>query len=600
MESRTAFLSADGTDVFNWFSSGAGEVNAHRKYLNRINVFPVADGDTGTNLSVTLGAMVAAPVRTDSFSRMLQALSQSALEGAHGNSGIIFAAYVNGLAFEGRTYERVTLSEFASVAFNAVRHLYQAVERPVEGTMLSTIRDWAEFLHGNHQRYPNFQELFSAAYRTAVASMEKTKKQLDVLRRNHVVDSGAAGFVRFLSGVNRVFTGDFAPADIAEETAETAPLDIAGESVAYRYCTEALVEAAEADDVAEAIRPALRALGDSLIVTRLGGGVKVHIHTDAPDQVMERLSVFGPLRDQKADDMLLQSRLRLVTGGVGLVTDSIADLPDGFLLENNVAVAPLGVLVKGNSYLDKITIRLPRLFREMDAAEGYPTTSQPEPARIRALLAAQLEKFDSLIVLSVSSALSNTYQAFVQAARALSTPEKPVTVVDTHLNSGAQGLMVKLAADKVREGATHEEILRAVTERIPRTKIYVCLNTLAYAAPGGRVPNTVGRLGTALGLRPIMTLDARGHGAAFGAAFSQAGLTRRIMRLARRAVARGGVEAYGIVHGANPQLADEYREQLTQIVGKPPAFVSEISSAVAVHSGPGTVAVCLIQGKEDS
>jgi uncharacterized protein len=606
MEQNAALLSANGIDVFTWFSSGAGEVSAHRKYLNLINVFPVADGDTGTNLSTTLKAMVSAPLPTRSFSRMLQSLSQSALESAHGNSGIIFASYVNGLALEGHAYERVSAAEFASVAFNAVKHLYRAVEHPVEGTMLSTIRDWAAFLHGNHQRYPDFQQLFSAAYHAAAASMEKTRMQLDVLRRNNVVDSGAAGFVRFLEGINRVFTEGREPV-LAEETpTETAPIAVREETTAYRYCTEALVETEDAkasdnDDATDEIRQALRPLGDSLIVARLGKSVKIHIHTDVPDQVMEKLAAFGPLRDQKADDMALQNRLRRTAkGGVGLVTDSIADLPDRFLLENNVTVAPLGVLVQGNAYLDKITIRLPRLFKEMDAAEGYPTTSQPEPGRIRALLAARLEQFDSLIVLSVSSGLSNTYQSFVQAAKALSTPEKPVTVVDTRLNSGAQGLMVKLAADLIRAGATHETIVRAVERRIPQTKIYVCLNTLAYAVRGGRVPDTVGKLGAAVGLRPIMTLDARGHGAAFGAAFSQAGLTRRIMRLARRTLKRKGVEAYGIVHGGNPLLAAEYQEQLTRIVGKPPAFVSEISSAVAIHSGPGTVAVCLTEGKGDS
>jgi len=173
-------------------------------------------------------------------------------------------------------------------------------------------------------------------------------------------------------------------------------------------------------------------------------------------------------------------------------------------------------------------------------------------------------------------------------------------VIDTRLNSGAQGLLVKLAADMVAQGRTHDEIVEAVQARIPRTRIFVCLNTLAYAVRGGRVPNTVGKVGMALGMRPIMTLDKTGHGAAFGVAFSQAGLTRKIMRLVRRAMARGGVEAYSIVHGDNLPLATQYQEQLTRITGKPPAFISEISAAVALHAGPGTVAVCITEGGAQS
>ncbi|MCE5342554.1 MAG: DegV family protein [Eubacteriales bacterium] len=252
-------------------------------------------------------------------------------------------------------------------------------------------------------------------------------------------------------------------------------------------------------------------------------------------------------------------------------------------------------LARGTAYLDKITLKLKQLFSEMERPDDYPTSSQPEPERIRTLLAARLEQFNSLIVLSVSSALSNTWQTVAQIARQLETPEKRITVIDTHLNSGAQGLMVKLAAERIAGGATHDEVVKAVTERLSRTKIYVCLNTLLYAVRGGRVPNTVGKLGIKLGMRPIMTLDARGHGAAFGVAFSQKGLTRKILRLARHAQERKGVEAYAIVHGGNPVLAAAYEAELTRITGQKPAFIAEVSAAVAIHSGPGTVAVCLTE-----
>jgi uncharacterized protein len=194
----------------------------------------------------------------------------------------------------------------------------------------------------------------------------------------------------------------------------------------------------------------------------------------------------------------------------------------------------------------------------------------------------------------VADKLSGTYQALVKAAKDLETPGKKITVVDTRLNSGAQGLLVMHAADLINKGLPHDEIVASVRERIPRTKIFVCLNTLAYAVRGGRVPNTIGQIGMKLGLRPIMTLDAQGHGAAFGVAFSRQGLTRKIIRLVRKTMDKTGIEAYGIVHGSNLPLAKEYKEQLTRITGLSPAFISEISSAVAIHSGPGTVAVCYI------
>lgn len=595
----------DGHDVLGWFASGAREVAAHRKYLNGINVFPVADGDTGSNLTATLRAMAEQPQPSPSFAQMLQGISQRGLEGARGNSGIIFASYVSGLAQEGSAFDRVGVRDFARIAFGAVKHLYRAVENPQEGTLMSVIRDWATFLHRNCERYLGFTSLMSEAYRVAQLSLERTRTQLEALRRNNVVDSGAAGFVRFLEGVNRVLAdGLRAPVTEAADPEEAAPLlAMEEETPALRYCTEALVDISavpetEYDALADRALEALRPLGDSLIVSARGGRLKAHIHTNAPDAAVEKLEAFGAPLWQKADDMALQTRLRArEAGGVGIVTDSIADLPDATLLEHRVAVVPMGVLLGEATYLDKTTLRLPRLFREMDAPDGYPTSSQPEPARIRSLLEASLMQFDSLVVLSVSGNLSGTFEAFTKAARQLEAeyPGKRITVVDTRLNSGAQGLLVRLAAERAAAGDSHEQLVQAITERIPRTHIYVCLNTLRYAVRGGRVPDTVGKLGMRLGMRPIMTLDRQGHGAAFGVAFSQAGLTRKIMRLMRRAMRRGGVEAYAIVHGDNPALANEYKEQLTRITGQPPAFISEVSAAVALHAGPGTVAVCLIE-----
>ena len=148
----------------------------------------------------------------------------------------------------------------------------------------------------------------------------------------------------------------------------------------------------------------------------------------------------------------------------------------------------------------------------------------------------------------------------------------------------------------IDQGLSHEEIVSRIESMVPRTKIYVCLNTLAYAVRGGRVPDTVGKLGIRLGMRPIMTLDQEGNGAAFGVAFSQAALTKKIIKLVRHTMQKKGIAAYSIVHGDNLPLAQEYADAITKITGNAPAFIAEISSVVALHAGPGTVAVCLLAG----
>ena len=467
MEREIFLREADGLDVMNWFTSGAQEVASHMRYLNAINVFPVADGDTGTNLSSTLRAMVERPAKTRSFAKMLEGMSASALESARGNSGIIFASYINGIAIEARQYEAVGIKEFSDIAYGAVKHLYEAVEHPQEGTLMSVIRDWATFLSHTHEKYPGFQELFAAAYQSAAASLERTRMQLEVLRKRNVVDSGAAGFVRFLQGVNRTFSKETPHAE-EDGTPEPAPADPDEKNAAFRYCTEALVDVSGGADRAEAalpgaVRRALGEYGDSLIVTSQSGRLKVHIHTNQPERVMERLGAFGRLIEQKADDMHLQNGLQAADkGGIGLLTDSIADLPDEYKLANRISTLPMGVLVGGEAYLDKYTIGLERLFREMDKPEDYPTSAQPEPGRIQKMLDELLERFDSLIVLSVASGLSGTWQAVTQAAKRMDPTGERITVIDTKLNSGAEGLLVKKAAELIAGGLRHGEVVAAV------------------------------------------------------------------------------------------------------------------------------------------
>lgn len=595
MDYQLDLQQANGFDLLDWFSSGAQEVAAHKKYLNDINVFPVADGDTGTNLATTLRAMVEKPARARSFAGMLQAISKSGLESARGNSGIIFASFVNGIAQECPAADEVDVKEFSTIANRAVKHLYAAVEHPVEGTLMSIIRDWAAFLDTNKDRFTGFRELFSNAYLSAMASLERTREQLQVLKKHNVVDSGAAGFVRFLQGINLAFSRVRVQEPVEDLAA--IPVITGEEETAFRYCTEALVDTSAAGAIdLDALKHALAKLGDSLIVNNREGRLKVHVHTNTPERLMEQLAPLGAFIEQKADDMALQNRLRaLPRGGVGLMTDSIADIPDDYKLSHAIATLPMGVMIDGSAYLDKSTIQLEQLFTRMGQKEGYPTSSQPEPGRITALLNQLVDHFDSLIILSVADRLSGTYQALVKAVSLLA-PEKKITVIDTKLNSGAQGLLVRAAAEMAEQGLSHDEIVSRVEAMIPRTKIYVCLNTLSYAVRGGRVPDTVGKIGNKLGMRPIMTLDSAGNGAAFGVAFSQAALTKKIFRLVKSTMEKKGIEAYSIVHGGNRALANEYAEEITRITGKAPAFITEISSVVALHAGPGTVAVCLTEG----
>jgi len=587
-----------GTDLYGWFKYGAEEVHEHRKYLNSINVFPVADGDTGSNLVITLRAMVDKTNRKPAFNSMLQEISQSGLANARGNSGIIFAAYVNAMSLEAGSFEKIGLSDFAKIANHAVKGMYQAIDQPVEGTIISVIKDWATFLAQNHQRYQGFLEFFRDSQLIAAQSLERTKEQLELLRKNNVVDSGAAGFLLFIQGINRFLASEpLHKIQTEEEEFVVDQIDLhQTEKILYRYCTTISVEieAGMLDTgLNDRIKVDLREFGDSLLITTMEQRLKIHIHTNTPELVVDRLRKWGRILDQIVDDMELQNRIinRRISP-IGILTDSIADLSDQIVLEQQIPILPLGLLLDDLVYLDKTTIRLQQLFSRMKATTHHPTSSQAEPGRISQYLQWAAEHFESLILITVSSQMSGTHSALEMEAKRLQAMGKKISVIDSLLNSGAQGLIVKAACEARSQGVDHDRIVALVEERIAKTKIFVCLNTLEYAAKGGRVPNTVGRIGNMLGLRPIMSIDESGKGIAFGAAFSQKGITKRIMKLVDEALQQGGISDYCIVHADNLSLAMEYKEIMRNKIGKEPAFITEISSVVAIHSGPGCVAVC--------
>ena len=589
MKSKTI----DGYDIREWFRFGLQEVELNKKHINAINVFPVPDGDTGTNLTMTLKAMAERPVSTRSFSNMIERISESGLAHARGNSGIIFASYINGIAIEGKIHETVNLSEFSAVAHKAVDYAYKSIVKPVEGTMISVIRDWAFFLFSNHNKFEFFEDLLAEAYQIAKISLYKTTEKLEILKKNNVVDAGGEGFVRFLKGINSIFNQEDVP--IVEEDIHTEAFLIDNNNhSAFRYCTEMFLKFAGEEP--QEIRNKLQLLGDSLIMTSNNNKTRVHLHTNHPEKMMLVLKEYGEILDQKVDDMRLQNQvLYSRNSDIAILTDSIADISDDLMIKYQIHSLPLTILVDDVQFLDKSTIDLKGLFGSISLSKTYPTSSQPEPKRVQEKLNYLLEHYKSIIIITVAEKLSGTFSVFKREADRLEKLGHRVTVIDSKLNSGAQGLLVKKAAELLKSGCNHEEIVKGVLECIPKIKIYVCLETIENAIRGGRVPNTIGRLGIAIGARPIMTLDANGKGSAFGVGFSKKGITKKILTLIRKTKKEKGIQSYSIVHAENIELANMYEDLLTDITGKKPEFVTNISAVTAIHSGPGSVAVSLME-----
>jgi len=191
----------DGRNLYYAFIAGARKVIENQVELNRINVFPVNDGDTGTNLAATIRSVTESLHPHRSYKITADRIAEATLINARGNSGIIFAQFFYGLSNETGEFRSVTPKQFAESLKKSVSYVYAAVARPVEGTMLTVIKDFANHIYNSHNKFSDFNHMLSSSYEILKKSLHETKSKLAVLGKNNVVDAGAKGFVLFFEGI---------------------------------------------------------------------------------------------------------------------------------------------------------------------------------------------------------------------------------------------------------------------------------------------------------------------------------------------------------------------------------------------------------------
>lgn len=571
--------------------AGALAVVREQETLNRINVFPVPDADTGNNLAATVRA-VAAAVRFPfgiSLGQTARLAADAALDGARGNSGAIFAQFLHGLADGIGNRVHITTVEFATAARRGSQSAEQALAQPVEGTILSVLRAWAAGLEENAKRVRDFRELWKRALVHAQEALANTPRQLQVLARHGVVDAGAQGFVYFLEGIARFF-GDRKAADWQRAgltLAQTTPFAAAHAdfTTTYRFCSEGLLTGTQLDR--KAIACAVAPLGDSLVVAGGGSRLRVHLHTNAPQRLFAILAGFGALERTKIDDMVLQ-QMAVRERSIAIVTDSTCDLPEVTAHALNLIRVPLSITFGDDSFTDGVTITAPEFYQRLATSSAVPKTSQPAVGVFRTTFAKLLEHHDAVISLHLTGALSGTYQAALAAARAVD-PER-IRVIDTRQIAGSLGLVVEAVGEAIAAGADLARIEALAREFSADSRLFAVLGSLDLAVRGGRVKPAVGRIARLLGLKPIFTVDSEGRGVPTGARVGFRSAVRSlVVRVARFAEGR---PVRLLVCHANAVGAGEYlAELLARRFGNSEIPIVNLAPVLAAHVGPGSVAV---------
>ena len=307
------------------FLSGANQLNAKKDLINELNVFPVPDGDTGTNMTMTIlsAAREVNSVEGDKLKDILKAMSGGALRGARGNSGVILSQLIRGFTkelAEGGDIDSLTLAK----AFQrAVETAYKAVMKPKEGTILTVAKGMADKIMELSLTEEEILPLMEKVYAHGEEVLEHTPELLPVLKEAGVVDSGGAGLMAVMEGALRSLRGEKIVLDLElKESGAVSALvgerknrgEISTADIRFGYCTEFMVNGDHAftDDEVDALRSYLNGIGDSIVCFSDEEMIKVHVHTNHPGEAFEKGLSMGYLSKMKVDNMRLEHHELLI------------------------------------------------------------------------------------------------------------------------------------------------------------------------------------------------------------------------------------------------------------------------------------------------
>ncbi len=583
--------------------AGAADLSRRSALLDRINVFPVVDADTGTNMTRTVEAMSAA-IRDG------EDVSRAVLLGGRGNSGVILAQFLVGM-LDHPSIEKLDPAVLRAAVGRGSELARRAVAEPVEGTMLTAMADLERLLgrldpiesRADHLRLEN--EL--------AAAVARTPELLPRLAEAGVVDSGALGFHLLACGLTLCLPALRDPEEglrrirARRDGEHSAPLggiadridpgflaEAEREPSGLRWCMDVVVETASEPPSGWERRFA--GLGASLDSVRRGDLLKLHVHCNDRDAVRAAAERLGRVLTFGADDMSAglvrareMSRKPASSSGLRVLGDSSMSFDDDLAAELGVSRLENYVTVHGRTLRDGELDRDELLARMRDGA--LYTTAQAPPREVRAWLGRELAEPGHALYFAVGGAYTGT-QALVRSVAAEHPLRERLTVLDTRAASGQQGLAALATALRAREEDDPRALEEHARRQIASCREYLVLDTLRYLSRTGRVGRVKAGLAGALSFKPIVGHGDRGA-ISWGVARSHESALERIAARAGSHPGRGRLLLM-LERTDNPSWLAHVRDVLSsELPADTLFFEAPLSSTSSVHMGPGTWGVAV-------
>ena len=482
----------EGKMLRDMFVSGANNLQNHKELVDKLNVFPVPDGDTGTNMSLTISYAMKelAKVENDSITEIGKSLSKGSLMGARGNSGVILSQIIRGFSKSIEGKEQISTEDLAKAFKNGSDTAYKAVIKPIEGTILTVVRESGEYAIKAAKKEKDLLKFLEMVIDEANKSLERTPELLKNLKEAGVVDSGGKGLVLIYEGMYEALKGnpikakDLNDSNVSE--VKQAGTSINTEDIKFCYCTEFILESNSISDTE--IRDIMLKYGDSLAVVGDEGIIKVHVHTNDPGLVLQDALKHGQLVTIKIENMKLQHE-NILVGDTDEIAQSVEEKEYGFIAtsmgeKNEKIFKDFGVdyIIEGGQTMNPSTEDFMKAIDSINAKNIFifPNNSniimaanQAKELSDKNIIVIPTKNtpqgFTALVNFNADASVEENEQALMESLTMVKSGQVTFAVRDTVMNDVEvkEGNIIGIAESKLMDaGDSVDEITTSLVEKL--------------------------------------------------------------------------------------------------------------------------------------
>ena len=473
----------EGKMLRDMFVSGANNLQNHKELVDKLNVFPVPDGDTGTNMSLTISYAMKelAKVENDSITEIGKSLSKGSLMGARGNSGVILSQIIRGFSKSIEGKEQISTEDLAKAFKNGSDTAYKAVIKPIEGTILTVVRESGEYAIKAAKKEKDLLKFLEMVIDEANKSLERTPELLKNLKEAGVVDSGGKGLVLIYEGMYEALKGnpikakDLNDSNVSE--VKQAGTSINTEDIKFCYCTEFILESNSISDTE--IRDIMLKYGDSLAVVGDEGIIKVHVHTNDPGLVLQDALKHGQLVTIKIENMKLQHE-NILVGDTDEIAQSVEEKEYGFIATSmGEGLAKIfkdfGVdyIIEGGQTMNPSTEDFMKAIDSINAKNIIMAANQAKELSDKNIIVIPTKNtpqgFTALVNFNADASVEENEQALMESLTMVKSGQVTFAVRDTVMNDVEvnEGNIIGIAESKLMDaGDSVDEITTSLVEKL--------------------------------------------------------------------------------------------------------------------------------------